>query len=112
MAHAAKNLGDPSNVTRTILYKGRVAGNVASFLRGGKREVCYWLGSEFWGLGVGTEALAQFLAVDRTRPLLARVAKSNVPSLRVVQKNGFKLIAEDRWVSGGVEILEFVLQLT
>jgi RimJ/RimL family protein N-acetyltransferase len=50
-------------------------------------EVGYWIGREYWGKGVATEALSQFLAhAEVRRPLHAAVAKHNVGSIRVLEK--------------------------
>lgn len=92
---------------------GRVAGYLTSFLRDDVREVGYWLGREFWGKGLATRALREFLAVETRRPLAARVAKHNAGSLRVVQKCGFTITGEDRWQPHGSApwIAEWVLTL-
>jgi hypothetical protein len=45
------------------------------------------------GQRIATDALKAFLAVDRSRPLYARVASDNVASLRVLEKCGFHVIA-------------------
>ena len=57
----------------------------------------YWLGRDFWGRGVATEALCLYLAVERTRPLVARVAPQNAASLRVLQKCGFVITGRERF---------------
>ena len=95
MAHWARILRDETVTTQTILVDGQVAGNVVSFEQVGERHVGYWLGREFWGRGVATEALAQFLRHERTRPLCARVARRNVASIRVLRKCGFALSGGD-----------------
>jgi RimJ/RimL family protein N-acetyltransferase len=111
-AHWAKTAADPANLRKAILADGRVAGYVGSFMRGDEREVCYWLGKEFWGKGIATRALSAFLREESRRPLWARVAKSNPGSLRVVQKCGFAITAEDKYEnSAGEEVEEFVLKL-
>jgi RimJ/RimL family protein N-acetyltransferase len=92
---ATKVLGDPTGVARTIELDGRVAGNVVSFLRAGRREVGYWVARELWGRGVATEALRQLLGEIAERPLHAIVARHNVGSRRVLEKCGFALESED-----------------
>ncbi len=96
MAHWAKILTDERNVLKTILFHGRVAGNVVSWEHDGVRNVGYWLGKEFWGQGVASAALSQFLAQVTARPLFAHVAKHNPGSLRVLQKNGFTILDGER----------------
>ena len=111
----ARILGDQGITKATILVGGQVAGNVSSFVApwSGKPEVTYWLGREYWGKGVATEALSQFLRHVRARPLYARVAKDNVGSLRVLEKCGFSITGEDKGYAEarGEEVEEFVLEL-
>jgi RimJ/RimL family protein N-acetyltransferase len=89
MAHWHKILRDDANLNRTVLWNDEVAGNVMTFLRGDVREVGYWIGREYWGLGIATRALSQFLRLVKDRPLYAGVAKPNVASVRVLEKCGF-----------------------
>ena len=60
-AHWYEILHDDDVTKRTVLVDGRVAGNVVRFEQDGEREVGYWIGEEYWGKGVVTEALSQFL---------------------------------------------------
>ncbi|MFI5344859.1 MAG: GNAT family N-acetyltransferase [Elusimicrobiota bacterium] len=111
-AHWAKTAADASNTRLTIECDGKPAGYVACFSRMGLREVCYWIGGEYWGKGVATKGLALFLERVQERPFHARVAKSNVGSLRVVQKCGFVVVAEEQYAGhDGVQIEEFILKL-
>ncbi len=109
----ARILDDSAMTKRTVIYDGQVAGHVVSFERDGEPEITYWLGREFWGKGIATQALAQFLRQQRRRPLYARVAKDNRGSLRVLQKCGFRITGEDRGFANarGEEIDEYVLTL-
>ena len=66
-----------------------VAGNIGSWEQDGKRFVGYWVGREFWGKGVATRALQEFVGEVTKRPLHAWVAASNVGSIRVLEKCGF-----------------------
>jgi len=95
MEHWRDNiLGDDTVVKRTILFNGRVAGNIVSWLESGNRQVGYWIGREFWGQGVATRSLTEFVKLIDTRPLFAHVAKHNVGSIRVLDKCGFTQIGE------------------
>jgi len=109
-AHWDKVMADKGITIRTILYNGHVAGSVLCHSWDGEPEISYWLGSEFWGRGVATHALALFLQLFTTRPLTARVAKDNIASIRVLEKNGFVLSGEGKWFSNarGSEIEEQV----
>jgi RimJ/RimL family protein N-acetyltransferase len=104
MAHWARILADPTIVKRTIVVEGQVAGNIVSFVQQGQREVGYWLGRPFWGRGIATTALREFLEQVTERPLHAYVAKHNLASLRVLQKCGFT-------ICGASEAEEYVLIL-
>lgn len=96
-AHWAKILGDENVTKKIVLFDGRVAGNVVSFERDGEREVGFWIGREYWGRGVATEALSRFLGqVEVRRPLYAGVAKRNVASVRVLEKCGFTVVGEEQ----------------
>jgi RimJ/RimL family protein N-acetyltransferase len=95
MAHWAKILADPSNITKTILVDGQVAGNIGSFEQSGHREVGYWFGRQYWGQGVATRALAAFLDHVAVRPLYAHVVKHNLGSIRVLEKCGFTRCGEE-----------------
>jgi len=113
MAHWAKILADDTVLKRTVVVGEQAAGNVVSFERDGKREVGYMLGREFWGRGLATAALSAFLPQIPVRPLYAHVAKHNVASIRVLEKNGFTLVGEDKEFSTapGAEAEGFVFEL-
>jgi RimJ/RimL family protein N-acetyltransferase len=91
MAHWAKIMADEANILKTILYGDQIAGNLVSWEHDGEREVGYWLGREFWGKGIATQALSLLLGQVTTRPLYAYVAKHNLASIRVLEKCGFTI---------------------
>jgi len=113
MAHWTKILNDDTVVTKTVLFDDRVAGNVVSFERDGEREVGYWIGREFWGQGIATKALLEFLRHVTARPLFAHVAKHNIASIRVLEKCGFVVYGEAKTPANerGEEVEEFILKL-
>lgn len=113
MAHWAKIMANAGVVLKTILFNGRVAGNVVSFEMDREREVGYWVGREFWGKGIASESLKQFLGQEMRRPLFARVVKHNVASQKVLEKCGFEVIGSDKWSpnSDGEEVEELILTL-
>lgn len=83
-------MADDQVTARTILVAGEVAGCVMAWTaQDGQREVGYWLGRQFWGRGVATASLADFVAIEPHRPLQARVSPRNFGSARVLEKNGF-----------------------
>ena len=75
-AHWAKVMANESNITRTIEVDGQVAGYLGSWEMEGKREVGYWLGKEFWGKGIATEALKQFLGRGKDASALGTCSKA------------------------------------
>jgi len=113
MSHWTKILGDETVTIKTVLLDGQVAGNIGSWDRDRKQVVGYWIGKNYWGKGVATKALAAFLGVVKARPLYAHVAKHNIGSIRVLEKCGFTICAEETESldapSDGVE--EVVLKL-
>ena len=112
MKHWTKIMADDSNILKTILFDGQVAGNIVSWEGSGEREVGYWIGKEYWGKGIATKALAAFLGHVKTRPLYAHVSRHNVASRRVLEKCGFTVTREDKYVNaGGEEMEEFILKL-
>jgi RimJ/RimL family protein N-acetyltransferase len=108
-----KVLGDDSVLVKTILFNEEVAGNIVCFEQLGDREVGYWLGKEYWGKGIATQALREFLKHIETRPLYAHVAKHNIGSRRVLEKCGFAISGEERFFSQilGKDIEEYILVL-
>ena len=112
-AHWAEMLSKESVIKKTILFDDRVAGYIMSFVYFGVREVGYWIGKEYWGQGIATRALLEFLAQVPLRPLQASVAKHNRGSMRVLEKCGFRLVGEDKEFSnmGGNVVEGFVFEL-
>jgi RimJ/RimL family protein N-acetyltransferase len=94
-AHWQRMLADETLYKKTIVFEGQVAGNVGSWEQGGRRLVGYWVGREFWGKGLATQALAEVVDELGTRPLYAYVAKTNAASIRVLEKCGFVRSDED-----------------
>jgi len=114
MAHWHRILTDKTTINQTILFQGHVAGSVSSYEDEGKPEVTYWLGRDYWGKGIATWALKEFLAHhNQTRPIYARVAKDNLGSRRVLEKCGFKIIGESKGFANAraEEIEELLLEL-
>ena len=113
MAHwKNKVMGNENGKVKAILFDGHVAGNIVSWEQSDQREVGYWLGKEYWGKGIATKALAEFLGYVKIRPLFAHVVKHNIGSQRVLQKCGFVISGEDKFTDEkGMEIEEIILKL-
>lgn len=113
LAHWTAIMAAPGVTIRSIVRGEEVLGSVLSYEESEMREVTYWIGRQYWGQGVATEALAMFLQnVDTSRPMRARVAKDNVASVRVLEKCGFEVVNEVRGFANarGTEIDELELE--
>ena len=112
-AHWDKILHSSQNTNRTIVAEGQVAGHIACYPDGDHLEVTYWLGKEFWGRGLATQALNRMLQLVADRPIFARAAADNIGSIRVLQKCGFKIIGTNKGFANGrgEETEEYILRL-
>ncbi len=76
-----------------IGYRVRQAANTA--------ELGYWLGEPYWGKGIATAAVATQIEKIFSRlpvqSITARVYANNNASIRVLQKNRFRLVG---WLTG------------
>ena len=79
----------------------------------GKREVTYWVDRSRWGRGIASQALADFLQIETTRPLYGRVAEHNIGSAKVLTRAGFERIGSDSGYANGVgrEVVEHIYRL-
>ena len=109
MAHWAKIMRIETAVQNTVVADGEVAGNIGSWEDGSERLVSYWLGRAYWGKGIASAALDQFVAKITTRPLRAHVVKHNVASIRVLEKCGFGVVGQEADDAGTIE---YVMELS
>jgi RimJ/RimL family protein N-acetyltransferase len=96
MLHWEQILKDGSVVVRAIVFKGKVAGHILSWKQAYDQNIGYWLGREYWGRGIASAALVEFLKLVKTRPLYAHVAEHNTASRRVLEKCGFVVFNESK----------------
>jgi len=106
-------LADETGVKRTLVWEGQVAGYLVCFHRGGRQQVGYYLGRDYWGRGLATRGLREMLTLIEERPLYGCVAADNEGSRRVLEKCGFVLIGEEQAFarSRGETIRELILRL-
>lgn len=111
-AHWQQNiLGQENVLARAIVADGKLVGYLGHWQSDGQPQIGYWIDREYWGKGVATQALGEFLPLVRLRPLFAHVAKHNIASQRVLQRHGFVntngLIQEE---DDAAPLFEFVLR--
>ena len=115
-AHWNRILNDDTVLVKTIVFDGHVVGSVATFVdkEFGKPEVTYWIGKEYWGMGLATYALTRFLRDMAVRPIYGRAAKDNVASIRVLEKCGFRMFGQSKGFANarGAVVEEVILELS
>ena len=109
MAHWAKTLANDSALTWTVVSDGAVAGNIGCWEDDGRRLVGYWIGREFWGRGLATDAARACVTIGRDwlglPSLVGLVRPANVASQRVLRKAA--LVQEREVMHAGVVHLLF-----
>jgi RimJ/RimL family protein N-acetyltransferase len=90
-AHWHRILADAKVRVETLIEDIVVVGNVLSFDWHDEREMGHWIGREYWGWSIASQAVAIFLELEFDRPLYGRVAKSTPP------RDGFWRSAGSRW---------------
>jgi len=88
---------DKKNTRFAIEIDGRFAGMIGIFPQEDvykyNAEIGYWLGEEFWGQGIGTEAVQQMCSYcfseTETKRIFAGIFSYNAASMRVLEKCGF-----------------------
>jgi ribosomal-protein-alanine N-acetyltransferase len=110
----SKFLNDPTKNTRTIKANGEIVGSIAAFVIENDAEITYWIDRKFWGKGIATAAVKDFLRIEPRRPLYGRVAFDNYGSQRVLEKCGFVKIGNEKGFANArrAEIEEYVYKLS
>jgi ribosomal-protein-alanine N-acetyltransferase len=90
-----KHMMDPSINMKTIKVNGVIAGSIARFIMHDQAGITYWIDKKFWGMGIATTALTDFLTTEVTRPIYGHVAFDNYGSQKVLEKCGFEKIGSD-----------------
>ena len=104
---------NPTVNMRTILVNENIVGSVSKFEMEGDAEITYWIDKNYWGKGIATTALKNFLTIENTRPIFGRVAFDNLGSQKVLEKCGFIKIGSDKGFANArqTEIEEFIYNL-
>ncbi len=108
-----KHLNDPTINMQTILVDETIAGSIAKFEMEGDAEITYWIDTRYWGNGIATTSLKNFLTKEHMRPVFGRVAFDNVASQKVLERCGFVKIGTDKGFANArqAEIEEFIYKL-
>ena len=110
----SKFLTDAAINMRTIKVNEVIAGSIAKFVMENDAEITYWIDKEFWGQGIATAALKNFLKMETIRPIYGRVAFDNYGSQKVLEKCGFVKIGKDKGFANArqTEIEEYIYKLS
>lgn len=87
-----------------------IVGSIARCFRKGDAEITYWIDRSYWGQGIATAALQNFLEIEQSRPIYGRVAFDNYGSQKVLVKCGFVKIGTDKGfaIARQTEIEEYI----
>lgn len=109
----SKHLADPSINTQTIKLNDVIVGSIAKYMMDNEAEITYWIDRKYWGQGIATKALTDFLKTEPSRPIFGRVAFDNYGSQKVLEKCGFLKIGKDSGYANArqAEIEEFIYKL-
>jgi [ribosomal protein S5]-alanine N-acetyltransferase len=107
-------LNDPTINMRTIKINDAIAGSIAKFILDNEAEITYWIDRKYWGKGIATNALKEFLKIEKMRPIRGRVAFDNIASQKVLEKCGFVKIGTDKGFANArqAEIEEYIYKLS
>lgn len=106
-------LQQPSIHQQTIMLGDRIVGTVAKFEIDGNAEITYALGKEYWGRGITSKAVKEFLVLEKKRPIYGHAAADNPGSIKILEKCGFKFIGNKMGFANarGKEIEEVIYWL-
>ena len=112
---------DPSGAVLAIEVEGEAAGGIGLFPQKDvyrmNGEIGYWLSETHWGKGIMTGAVGAMVDFAFTRTellrLFAGVFSNNLPSMRVLEKNGFtrESVHRKAVIKGGERIDEHLFAL-
>ena len=110
----SKFVNDPTINMQTIIVENMIAGSIAKFEIEGEAGITYWIDKKFWGRGIATKALQNFLKNENMRPIFGHVAFDNFRSQKVLEKCNFIRIGRDKGFANArqAETEEFIYKLT
>jgi ribosomal-protein-alanine N-acetyltransferase len=87
-----RNAANSENLFFVIVEDGQICGSVGKWMMNADAELAYWVGEAFEGRGLASRAMSEFLKLFTERPLFAHVVNDNFGSIKVLEKNGFRLV--------------------
>ena len=110
----SKLVNDPAINMQTIIVDNIIVGSISKFEIEGDAEITYWIDKKYWGRGVGTHTLKEFLKSEVARPIFGRVAFDNFGSQKVLEKCGFVKTGTDKGFANArqAEIEEYIYKLS
>jgi RimJ/RimL family protein N-acetyltransferase len=107
-------LTDPSIHMRTVKLNGEIIRSIAKFVMENEAGITYWIDRKYWGQGIASQVLKEFLSVEQTRPIYGHTAFDNYGSQRVLEKCGFVKTGMDRGFANArqEEIEEYIYKLS
>lgn len=91
-----KLFADPTITMRTIKVNNEIASSITEFVVNNDAKITYWLDRRFWGQGIATKALNDFLTIEKIRPIYGRVAFDNYSLRKVLEHCGFVGIGKEK----------------
>lgn len=99
---------------QTIKANDEIVGSISKFVMENEAEITYWIDRKFWGQGIATKALTNFLVIEPNRPIFGRVAFDNLGSQKVLEKCDFVKIGTGKGFANArqKEIEEYIYKLS
>ena len=106
-------LNNPEITMRSIFIAETLVGSVLVYRMEGEPQLSYWIGKQWWGKGVATQAVRLLLETFTERPLFASAAEDNVRSRAVLAKCGFQPVGTETGYANArsAEITEVIYRL-
>lgn len=113
MIKFTKLLNDKTVNNYTILVNDVIVGSIAKYMMDGQAEITYWIDKQYWGQGIASTALSQFLEIETTRPIYGHVAFDNIGSQKVLEKCNFIKVGTSSGFSNkrNTNVEEYVYEL-
>lgn len=110
----SKHLADPTIRMCTIKIDDVIVGSIAKFMIQEEAGITYWIDREYWGRGIASAALNDFLKLEQARPIHASTAFDNYGSQRVLEKAGFVRVGTEKGFANArqSEIEEYLYKLS